>query len=182
MTVGKVEKQTSQISRINLRHTLEGKKSKQTSNHTDTHKQTAAKSIYYNKKSKDNPTVTRESTKSHTRKLCMRPKQRTSIPAYSTYYSNTTTYFITYHIHKSESRKIAEETEKFWESDVSEKKRNTESLRVNDKKDVNGTVLEQATKKFWSLYFFCRTEVVNFFHKFSACFELHSIDQPSCKN
>ena len=48
MTVGKDKKQPSRISRINISHILEGKKTKATSNHTDTHKQTATKSIYYN--------------------------------------------------------------------------------------------------------------------------------------
>ena len=50
MTVVKVKKQSSRNSRMNLSHTLEGNKTKPTSDHTGTQKHTAAKSIYYNSK------------------------------------------------------------------------------------------------------------------------------------
>ena len=43
MTVGEVKKQSSRNSRINLSNTLVGKKIKPSSNHTVTHKHTAAK-------------------------------------------------------------------------------------------------------------------------------------------
>ena len=43
MKAGKGRKQSSRNSRINLIHTLEGKKTKPTNNHTVTRQQTAAK-------------------------------------------------------------------------------------------------------------------------------------------
>ena len=53
MTVVKVKKQSSRNSRMNLSHTLEGNKTKPTSNHTGTHKHRATKSIYYNRKASE---------------------------------------------------------------------------------------------------------------------------------
>ena len=50
MIVGKVKKQSSRNSKINLNYTLEGKKTKPTSYHTFTHNHTAAKSIYNNRR------------------------------------------------------------------------------------------------------------------------------------
>ena len=78
MTAGKVEKQSSRNPRTNLSYTPEGKRPDQLTIiklHANIQQQ---KSIYYNrgaskllklKKSRDIPAVTRESAKSHTRKL-----------------------------------------------------------------------------------------------------------------
>ena len=43
MKAGKMKKQSSRNSRTNISHTLEGKKTKPTNNHTITRKHTAAK-------------------------------------------------------------------------------------------------------------------------------------------
>ena len=71
MAVGKVTKHSSRNLRTNLSHILVGNKTKTkpTINHTLTHKHTAPKSIYYNKraselvklkKSTDNPNLTQK--------------------------------------------------------------------------------------------------------------------------
>ena len=56
MTVGEIKKQPSRESKLS--HTLESKKTKPTSNHTVTNKQTAAKSIYYNRRASCRQVIT----------------------------------------------------------------------------------------------------------------------------
>ena len=139
MTVGKVKRQSSRNSRINLSHALQGNKTKATSNHTATQKHTAAKSIHYTRraskflnweKSKDNRAVARESIKLRRKRL----HDQNNKPSHMTYYIE---------IRKSRRRKrwakfLGER--RYWKKE--HRKLNSERA----KKDADKTVHKRATR------------------------------------